>query len=152
MSLPSASSGAPAMGSPSSDRISDSSPSSSQGSGHHGKRPMPPSGTSGSPAALSQLFPAKRPRPLPGAGLKLRVVQRAGAMTDVTGDTENCKEMLLKPLGFRWNKPLKVWRWEAIFCKHALSVGKDNWHELAANGREWNENIPSMAARHLHNR
>jgi hypothetical protein len=39
-------------------------------------------------------------------------VQRAGAITDVTGDTEQCKEMLLKPLGFRWERSLKVWRWD----------------------------------------
>ncbi len=73
--------------------------------------PLPGVGLSSPP--ITTHFSAKRPRPLPlGTGLKLRCVQRAGAITDVTGDTEQCKEMLLKPLGFRWERSLKIWRWD----------------------------------------
>lgn len=92
------------------------------------KRPLPPSATAQTPRlsddgpsfsspAITSHFAAKRPRATPqdaplGTGLQLRCVQRAGAITDVTGDTEQCKEMLLKPLGFRWERSLKVWRWD----------------------------------------
>lgn len=92
------------------------------------KRPLPPSATAQTPRlsddgpsfsspAINSHFAAKRPRATPqdaplGTGLQLRCVQRAGAITDVTGDTEQCKEMLLKPLGFRWERSLKVWRWD----------------------------------------
>ncbi|KOO31633.1 hypothetical protein Ctob_010628 [Chrysochromulina tobinii] len=92
------------------------------------KRPLPPSATARTPRlsddgpsfsspAITSHFAAKRPRATPqdaplGTGLQLRCVQRAGAITDVTGDTEQCKEMLLKPLGFRWERSLKVWRWD----------------------------------------
>jgi len=74
-------------------------------------------GPSFSSPAITSHFAAKRPRATPqdaplGTGLQLRCVQRAGAITDVTGDTEQCKEMLLKPLGFRWERSLKVWRWD----------------------------------------
>jgi hypothetical protein len=57
-------------------------------------------------------FAAKRPRTMIGSGQKLRVLQRASGITDVSGDTGNCKEMLLKPLGFKWVKEIAVWRWD----------------------------------------
>ena len=81
-----------------------------------GKRPRASSQSllSGGPTLssppITSHFSAKRPRP--GVGLKLRCTQRAGAITDVTGDTERCKEMLLKPLGFGWERSHKVWRWD----------------------------------------
>ena len=107
---------------------SDPISSSSSPSCASPKRPLPPSATAQTPRlsddgpsfsspAITSHFAAKRPRATPqdaplGTGLQLRCVQRAGAITDVTGDTEQCKEMLLKPLGFRWERSLKVWRWD----------------------------------------
>ena len=107
---------------------SDPISSSSSPSCASPKRPLPPSATAQTPRlsddgpsfsspAITSHFAAKRPRATPqdaplGTGLQLRCVQRAGAITDVNGDTEQCKEMLLKPLGFRWERSLKVWRWD----------------------------------------
>ena len=73
------------------------------------KRPaMPDTST------IDSFFAAKRARPssMLGVGLKLRVVQRGEAITEVSGDTEKCKEMLLKPLGFRWVKARALWQWD----------------------------------------
>ena len=47
-----------------------------------------------------------------GLGLSLSVKQWPGGITDVTGHTTECREMLLKPLGFKWVKTREVWRYE----------------------------------------
>lgn len=97
----------------SSDPIEESSQSqSSQSSQQLGSAKRP--ADSAQPLLTSQ-FAAKKPRPITpkmGAGLKLHVTQRMGAITEVKGDTTQCKEVLLKPLGFKWEKDLGLWRWD----------------------------------------
>ena len=69
---------------------------------------------------MEQHFVVKRPRPgssadpVPkiGEGKKLRVVQRMNAIVDVSGDTQACKEALLKPLGFQYVSSNRSWRWD----------------------------------------
>ena len=77
-------------------------------------------GKRAAPQSMDTAFTSKRIRPsqasplAAGLQLKLRCAQRMGAITDVTGDTTNagCREVLLKPLGFKYVHALKVWRWD----------------------------------------
>ena len=72
-------------------------------------------GASSSLMMTSHFKRARVPSGKIGAGLKIRVVQRLGAITDVSGeDTRNSgvHNMLLKPLGFRYEKSSTSWRWD----------------------------------------
>ena len=40
---------------------------------------------------------------------------------------------------------LRVWRWEYPMSQYAESIGVDSWHQMAANRRDWIENLGIMA-------
>ena len=68
---------------------------------------------------MDSFYAQKRPRIEPpaavkiGAGNRLVIELYEGGIFNATGDTSACKEMLLKPFGWKWVVALKMWRHEA---------------------------------------